>query len=378
MEFHEIANVFPMMTVAELQDLADDIRTNGLHEAVTTYQGKILDGRNRYIACQLAEVQPRFQEYTGDDPLAYVISLNLKRRHLNESQRAMCAARIATLPHGGNIYYRSEVPIDTSVTLDRAADLMNVGRASVARARDVLQNGLPGLAELVDTAVVAVSAASEIASLPQQEQQKVLADVKAAKTPKDRKKKIGAAVKRAQKNNRPPPPPIPNGKFRVLYADPPWKYADILPDGYGAAEHHYRTMDIEELCALKIVDIAADNAVLFLWVTSPKLEECFRLIHAWGFEYKSSFVWDKVLHNFAHYNSLRHEFLLVCTRGSCLPDAKELRDSVISLERSDVHSQKPAAFRELIDFLYPTGPRIELFARQATPGWSAWGDECDR
>lgn len=174
-----------------------------------------------------------------------------------------------------------------------------------------------------------------------------------------------------------PQPDLPQGKYRVIYADPPWKYADILPEGYGAAEHHYKTLDIDELCALRIVDLAADDAVLFLWVTSPKLQECFQLIPAWGFIYKASFVWDKVRHNYGHYNSVRHEFLLVCTRGSCLPDSKELRDSVVSIERSDVHSQKPDAFREMIDALYPGGPRIELFARgQAPAGWEVWGDEC--
>jgi N6-adenosine-specific RNA methylase IME4 len=99
---------------------------------------------------------------------------------------------------------------------------------------------------------------------------------------------------------------------------------------------------------------------------------------AWGFTYKASFVWDKVAHNFGHYNSVPHEFLLVATRGSCLPESKELVESVISIRRSREHSKKPEFFRELIDKLYPTGARLEMFACGKLPrGWKAWGADCE-
>ena len=170
-------------------------------------------------------------------------------------------------------------------------------------------------------------------------------------------------------------PDLPKGKYRVIYADPPWKYADELIEGYGAAEHHYPTMTISELCALPILELVEDNAALFLWVTSPILSECWSIIKAWGFEYKASFVWDKIKHNFGHYNSVRHEFLLICTRGSCLPDETKLIDSVQSIERMDQHSEKPTEFRKIIDTLYPQGKRIELFAREESAGWEKWGNE---
>jgi N6-adenosine-specific RNA methylase IME4 len=117
------------------------------------------------------------------------------------------------------------------------------------------------------------------------------------------------------------------------------------------------------------------DAVLFLWVTSPLLEECFPVIKAWGFKYKTSFVWDKIRHNYGHYNSVRHELLLVCTRGSCTPDVQKLFDSVQSIERTDKHSEKPEEFRTIIETLYPHGKRIELFARTVSNGWDTWGNE---
>ncbi|MBA7579586.1 hypothetical protein ES695_00015 [Candidatus Atribacteria bacterium 1244-E10-H5-B2] len=166
---------------------------------------------------------------------------------------------------------------------------------------------------------------------------------------------------------------LPEGKWNVLYADPPWNYGDKLIEGYGAAEHHYNSMTIQELCDLNIRNIAADDAVLFLWVTSPILPECFSVINAWGFEYSASFIWDKIKHNWGHYNSVRHEFLLICTKGSFPKQNDELEDSVISIERSKEHSEKPEYFRKLIEKMYPNSKKIELFARRKTEGWQVWG-----
>lgn len=168
--------------------------------------------------------------------------------------------------------------------------------------------------------------------------------------------------------------PIPSGKFRILYADPPWKYGDQLTENYGATRFHYPAMSITELCALPIADIAEKDAVLFLWVTSPILPEAFAVISAWGFVYKAAFVWDKIAHNMGHYNSVRHEFLLICTRGSCLPDCAKLIDSVQSVERGK-HSEKPAEFRKIIETLYTHGEKLELFARAEVAGWKTWGNE---
>lgn len=183
---------------------------------------------------------------------------------------------------------------------------------------------------------------------------------------------------RMQKND---PPPLPADKYRVIYADPPWQYnnAGVIndSDSYGRAARHYPTMSIAELCDLgeQVKEMAEPNAVLFMWVTSPLLEECFDVIRAWGFQYKTSFVWDKVGHNYGHYNSVRHELLLICTRGSCIPDAKTLYDSVISIEKSRTHSEKPDEFRRIIDELYTWGNRVELFARTRADGWQVWGNE---
>lgn len=183
------------------------------------------------------------------------------------------------------------------------------------------------------------------------------------------------ALRIARENNKESETPsIPNGKYRVIYADPPWKYGNTMPDNMGVQDDHYKLMTIQEICKLPVKDMAQDNSVLFLWATSPILEESFEVVKSWGFKYKSSFIWDKVKHVMGHYNSVRHEILLVCVRGSCQPDVQKLFDSVYSEERTE-HSKKPEFFRKVIDTIYPNGKRIELFARTQHKGWDVWGNE---
>ena len=167
-------------------------------------------------------------------------------------------------------------------------------------------------------------------------------------------------------------------KYKIIYADPPWSYKDKQNTKLlGGCIKHYPTMNIDNLILLKVKEILDRDAILFLWTTSPQLENSFVVVNGWGFKYKTSFIWDKVKHNMGHYNSVRHEILLVCTRGKMTPQVKKMFDSVQSIERNKKHSSKPEKFREIIDTLYPNGNRIELFARQKTEGWDVWGNEVD-
>ncbi len=164
-------------------------------------------------------------------------------------------------------------------------------------------------------------------------------------------------------------------KYKIIYADPAWKYNDKQnTKKLGGAIKHYPTMSIKEICDLDVKSISEDNSVLFLWTTSPLLEASFKVIKSWGFKYKTSFIWDKIRHNMGHYNSVRHELLLIATKGSCTPEVRKLFDSVVSVERTK-HSEKPSIFIDIINTIYPSGNRIELFARKKTEGWDVWGNE---
>jgi N6-adenosine-specific RNA methylase IME4 len=166
-------------------------------------------------------------------------------------------------------------------------------------------------------------------------------------------------------------------KFRVIYADPAWSYNDKQnTPNLGGAEKHYGTMSNNDIYNLPVNNITEKDAVLFLWVTSPLLKEGLQTINSWGFNYKTSFIWDKVQHNMGHYNSVRHEFLLVATKGNCTPDNKKLHNSVQRIEKSNRHSEKPIEFLDIIDELYNYGNKIELFCRDIKKqNWYGWGNE---
>ena len=180
------------------------------------------------------------------------------------------------------------------------------------------------------------------------------------------------------------PGAFPVGRFRVFYADPPWQYGNngvkSIDDNYGTAERHYPTMSLAELCAMgeQVGPAAMPDSVLWLWTTAPLLPEALAVISAWGFTYKTHYIWHKMRHNFGHYSSVRHELLMVATRGSCLPDVEIKLPSVVEIERTPAHSAKPEEFRQMIDQLYPYGPRLELFRRGDAPaGWHVWGNQAE-
>ena len=177
--------------------------------------------------------------------------------------------------------------------------------------------------------------------------------------------------------------PVPRGKFRVIYADPPWEYNSgdqhSRKSQGTVLETHYPSMSLDAICHLEVAegrhvsDLAHEHCMLFLWCTSPTLEEAFAVLEAWGFAYKASMIWDKVAHNVGHYVSVRHELLLIAKKGQP-PKAPKLVDSVYVEERTE-HSRKPEYFRNLIMELYPA-PRIELWCRGKAPkGWKTWGNE---
>ena len=404
LEFHPIANIFPMMSSEEFAELRNDIKTSGQLEPVWLHEdGRIIDGRNRYKACVELGIEPKYRTWDGKGSLTqFVVSLNLHRRHLSVEQRAAVAVKMLPMleaeakerqVEAGRLYgekHPQELVENFPQALDAHEQKSRTQAAAIAGTNDRyvsdakrIANDAPEVFEMMSAGSVNMPAAKQLADLDEPKRQAVLDKIQDAS---DGEGKIGGremrkALRAVNQQERKEAPPLPDDKYRIWYADPPWRYNDsgviTETDAYGRAERHYPTMSIDELCEMggQIKERCTDDAVLFLWVTSPLLEDAFPILHAWGFKYKSSFVWDKVRHNFAHYNSMRHEFLLVATRGSCTPDEKKLLDSVQSIERTSKHSEKPAEFREIIDTLYTWGKRIELFSRTDAEGWDTWGNE---
>ncbi len=164
-------------------------------------------------------------------------------------------------------------------------------------------------------------------------------------------------------------------RYRTVLADPPWRYANTA--SRGAAENHYPTMTVERICAEPVRRLVADAAHLHLWTTNGFLEAAFKVIRAWGFEYKSCLVWAKPTIGLGNYWRVSHEFLLLGVRGRLRFARRDLASWVIA-PRS-VHSRKPFRFRELIEQVSP-GPYLEMYGRVEQPnsGWTVYGNQVER
>ncbi len=163
-------------------------------------------------------------------------------------------------------------------------------------------------------------------------------------------------------------------KYQIIYADPPWQY-NFAPRKSVAIEFHYPTMTLDQICALQVP--SEDNAVLYLWATAPKLLEALAVMKAWGFTYKTQAVWDKGRTGMGYWFLGQHEILLVGTKGQFSPPPPHLRKSSVLYERRGVHSKKPSKVRQLIGEWFPQQSKLELFAREKTPGWDVWGNEVE-
>ena len=172
---------------------------------------------------------------------------------------------------------------------------------------------------------------------------------------------------------------LPNKKYNIIYADPPWSYDDKTCSG--TAVNHYSVMSVEELKKMKINSISNDDCILFMWATYPKLREALEVINAWGFKYKTvGFNWvktnkknGKYFFGIGYYTKSNAEICLIATKGKPKPISNYVSSVIVSPRRE--HSRKPDEVRDKIVELMGNLPRIELFARQKVDGWDCWGNE---
>lgn len=352
-EYHDVSMIFPMMGEEEFQTLKEDIKTNGLLEPIwIDADGKIIDGRNRHKACIETNTPMKFKVWNnGQSLVSFVVSLNLKRRHLSASQRAACALDIK--PMLEEEARRRQIELagtrhDDLVELipqgergksrDQAGEMFGVSGRYVAEAETVKEKA-PDLFEQVKSGEISLT----------------------------------QAKRETVKRERPETPELPAGKYGVIYADPPWQYSNS--GFYNAVETQYTTMTEQELINLDVRDLCDESSVLFLWATNPLLDVAMRVMEGWGFTYKTNFVWVKdKARGFAWWAKSKHEILLVGTKPKSGTPVQSA-ESAITTSRPNEHSKKPETFYELIETLFPNERKIELFARNKRDGWDVWGNE---
>jgi len=161
-------------------------------------------------------------------------------------------------------------------------------------------------------------------------------------------------------------------KYQIIYADPPWQYKRKGGSGAGRI---YSTMTVEEICGLPVKEIADRNSLLFLWTTNSFMREAFDVVESWGFTYKTCMTWDKINQGLGYWLWGKTEHLFVCAKGKHKRITPPISSTIIHVKKGK-HSQKPVEVRRIVE-KFPHTDKIELFARQKSPGWDVWGNEVE-
>jgi len=377
----EFKDLIPPLTKEEFKQLENNCMSEGIREKIITWNGFIIDGHNRFeIATRWdLEYETESKHFDNEEAVKEWMILNqFGRRNLSNYQRSVLALELEDVFKEKAKESKSEkvshfrntgevlATLPKPNTRKELSDVAQVGERTLAKVKKIQEKAPEEIKEKLRTGEVSINAAYK--EIKKEENKEKL---------KEKKKEYDLRVETKNKNEFNVDIFNTNETFRVIYADPAWSYNDKqnTPQLGGAAKH-YNTMSISEISLLPIDKISQKDSVLFLWVTSPLLEDAFKVVSSWGFKYKTSFIWDKVKHNMGHYNSVRHEILLVCTKGSCTPDNKKLYDSVQSIERNDNHSEKPIEFLNIIDDIYTFGNKLEMFCRNIKKDkWYGWGNE---
>ncbi len=352
------ANRFPLMNKKEYKELKIDIKKNGLLEPIILFEDKILDGRNRYNACKELDVKIKTIEYKGKNPLQYVISTNLKRRHLNESQRAMVATN-----------HRKAFDDEAKKRQDNpfSGSKFSIGNEGVVEqvpqgtARDKLGEAFSVSGRMIDMAeVIKKKAPKKVKAIVKGEEK--LSSVYREIKIKEQEKEIGKLK----------PEKELSGVYDIIVMDPPWNYGrEYDPDSSRIASP-YPEMNQKQLLNMNIpVD---KDGIMFLWTTHQFIWEAKELLESWGYDYKAILVWDKEKMGLGSWLRMQCEFCLLGIKGKPHWNIKDMRDLIRAPRKK--HSQKPEEFYNLIDKYFDKKFRkLDYFARKKREGWIVYGDE---
>jgi N6-adenosine-specific RNA methylase IME4 len=348
------------MEGAEFDSLVSDIKEHGLIEPILTYQGKIIDGRNRYRACESAGVVPRYKKWNENgSPLDLVISLNIERRHLTAGQRAAVAVEL--LPHL-EAEARKRQSTSTGGTTPQLTEKIPEGeegesRVIAAKKMKVNPHYVSDVKTLKEQSPDTFEAVKS--------GEKTLTEVKRESKRVEVKQHLESIENQEIK--------AIDGLYDVIVLDPPWPMEKIKRDVRpNQIEMDYPTMEEPELKALALP--TADNCHVWLWTTHRFLPMALRLLEAWGLKYVCTFVWKKSGGfqpiGLPQFNC---EFCLYARKGT--PTFIDTKAFPVCFEAPrGAHSEKPEEFYDVIRRV-TAGRRIDMFSRRKIEGFDGWGQE---
>jgi N6-adenosine-specific RNA methylase IME4 len=390
---HPLCTLFPPMDGETFAAFVQDIADNGLREPVVTLGGHVLDGRNRQAALAELGLDPEgmYVEFDGDDPLAFVLSKNLSRRHLSVSQRAAIAAQLVSWERGMNQHTAKTDGGSANLQTRQAARALSISERAVAAMRAIRREGAASLVDAIRDGHVTLHQGDALKQLPDPEVRRILkagdrAVMETAKALRTEKRKasrenrlslMSAISERGLEHAA--PGTLPKRAFGVIYADVPWEQLGDWSDETGKDRAYpYPTMPLEDIKALCAGDEspALDDAVLYFWRTANRMRPALEVIEAWGFEAITEIVWDKKDIGMGRWVRDRHEVLVIAKRGAPPCPLPGTQIDSVQTEKKGGHSAKPDFARAMIDAQFPGLPKLELFGRGCPPqGWTFWGFE---
>lgn len=364
----EFKSLMPPLSTVEYQELEESLKAEGCLFPLVVWDGIIIDGHNRYEICTRHGIEFEVIEHPFEsraEAKIWIIQNQFARRNLNSYQRGKLALKlkplIAKIAKEHQRLSEGRGKKKGSPTLAKPIDT----REEVSKAADVSHGTMSKIAKIEAEATLEQK---ELLEAGEMSVNQVYKQVRAKELRADKVK----IIQEAERSSVGPLGEL--GKFAVIYADPPWRY-EHETTGRREIENVYATMGMEAIKALPVSEIALDDCILFLWCPSPKVGEAIDAIRAWGFNYRTNFIWVKDRIGMGYYNRQRHELLLVAIKGNIPVPAPENRfDSVIESPREE-HSKKPDRLYDMIEQMYPDFRKVELFARKEQPGWAVWGNE---
>jgi N6-adenosine-specific RNA methylase IME4 len=367
----EFRSLIPAISAEEYRQLEANVRADGCRDPLVVWDGTLLDGHNRFEICTQHDIPyttTTVELADRDAAKVWILKNQLGRRNLTTFQRCELGHKLEPFvaiemkkrqQAGGGSGPSGHQKLGEAKTTDReVAKVIGVSHATYAKSKPVKKNADD------DT----------LASLRRPGGTSIDKEYKAEKSEQRRQKRNERnAQLSAERIDAETVPPA-----SVLLCDPPWKY-DYSPTDTRKIENQYPTMSLNAICELKdeVQAICTPDAVLYLWATSPKLEEAFKVLRAWGFKYRTCAVWDKKKIGMGYYFRQQHELLLVAIRGELPPPEEAHRVSSVFRAPRGKHSEKPEAVYEFLEAAYPEPlAKRELFARKQRPGWlPSWGNE---
>lgn len=368
---HPACAAFPLLDGDKLAALVADVRKHGLHEPITVDGDELLDGRNRLRACDLAGVAPRFAPWrqNGASKTDWIVSLNLRRRHLNGGQCGMLAVALLPIYEAEARERQRAAGVETQRRkADPQAQLTEILPEAVRRGNEAREQAGAAVGVSGRTVSDAKRVAEADPALAAQVLSGTVSLPKAVATVKRREAEANleaVATKEAK---------AAEGVFDVIVVDPPWPMQKITRDvrPNQSAPLDYPTMSIDEIQAIRLP--TADACHVWLWTTQRFLPDAFRLLDAWGLAYVCTFVWHKPGGfqpvGLPQFNC---EFALYARKGTpAFADTKAL-PTCFDADRG-AHSEKPEAFYDVVRRV-TLGRRLDMFNRRPIQGFDGWGKE---